>query len=98
MTWLYIIALWCPVSLGVAFLLGQIMRPANFGVDEEREARLVVRHGGPALNRVPLYPCRARGCHAQLGAKEALAQGFMCGRHHANRVLASWPGRKEARR
>lgn len=99
MNWLFLVTLWLLVSPAIAFLVAQMLRGgANFGVDEEREARQVVRYGGPALQRVRLYPCRARGCRAQLGAKEALAQGFFCGRHHARRVLASWPERREARR
>ena len=97
MNWLFLVTLWLLVSPAIAFLVAQMFRPANFGVDEEQEARQVVRYGGPALQRVRLYPCRARGCRAQLGAKEALAQGFFCGRHHANRVLASWPERKVGR-
>lgn len=110
MNWLFLVTLWLLVSPAVAFLVAQMLRGgANFGVTkarEEEEARDLVRYAErmpveawrEAAVRVRLYPCRARGCRAQLGAKEALAQGFFCGRHHAGRVLASWPERREARR
>lgn len=105
MNWLFLLMLWFLVSPAVAWLIGQMFHGQSNFIDQEQEARDVmtfaerthVEAWRKRLPFAPLYSCRVEGCNAIFGAQEALAQSFYCGRHHANRVLATRPRRKVGR-